>query len=204
MADGRCCPTSISRSSTLRPKCSAHAPPGRAGEDAGARSAAGARPVPISPSARPSSSGSRARRRMTSRCCSTGLRKPSSIVSAVFATSRSRARKPTTLRRPVARRLKEERWHRLMQRQQAISARRLKRKVGTRQKVIIDDVGPTVEGTHEGRCTADRRRGPCRKPPPVARRARSRPSGSSARTPMTCTEPPWGSDQRAPRMRARR
>ncbi len=40
--------------------------------------------------------------------------------------------------------VKEERWHRFMQRQQAISARRLKRKVGTRQQVIIDEVGPTV------------------------------------------------------------
>jgi ribosomal protein S12 methylthiotransferase len=40
--------------------------------------------------------------------------------------------------------VKEERWHQLMRRQQAISARRLKRKVGTRQKVIIDEVGPTV------------------------------------------------------------
>jgi ribosomal protein S12 methylthiotransferase len=38
--------------------------------------------------------------------------------------------------------VKEERWHRFMQRQQAISARRLKRKVGTRQAVIIDHVGP--------------------------------------------------------------
>jgi ribosomal protein S12 methylthiotransferase len=35
----------------------------------------------------------------------------------------------------------EERWHRLMRHQQAISARRLKRKVGTRQAVIIDEVG---------------------------------------------------------------
>ncbi len=40
--------------------------------------------------------------------------------------------------------IKEERWHRFMQRQQAISARRLKQKVGTRQQVIIDEVGPTV------------------------------------------------------------
>jgi ribosomal protein S12 methylthiotransferase len=40
--------------------------------------------------------------------------------------------------------IKEERWNRLMQHQQAISARRLKRKVGTRQQVIIDAVGPTV------------------------------------------------------------
>jgi ribosomal protein S12 methylthiotransferase len=39
--------------------------------------------------------------------------------------------------------VKEERWHRFMQRQQAISARRLKRKVGTRQQVIVDEAGPT-------------------------------------------------------------
>jgi ribosomal protein S12 methylthiotransferase len=38
----------------------------------------------------------------------------------------------------------EERWHRFMARQQAISKQRLKRKVGTRQDVIIDEVGPTV------------------------------------------------------------
>ena len=40
--------------------------------------------------------------------------------------------------------VKEERWHRFMQRQQAISARRLRRKVGTRQQVLIDQAGPTV------------------------------------------------------------
>jgi ribosomal protein S12 methylthiotransferase len=40
--------------------------------------------------------------------------------------------------------LKEERWHRLMAHQQSISTRRLKRKLGTRQQVIIDAVGPTV------------------------------------------------------------
>ena len=37
--------------------------------------------------------------------------------------------------------VKEERWHRFMRRQQAISARRLKCRVGTRQQVIIDEVG---------------------------------------------------------------
>jgi ribosomal protein S12 methylthiotransferase len=37
--------------------------------------------------------------------------------------------------------VKDERWHRLMARQQAISAKRLRRKVGTRQAVIIDTVG---------------------------------------------------------------
>jgi ribosomal protein S12 methylthiotransferase len=36
--------------------------------------------------------------------------------------------------------VKEERWHRFMGHQQAISARRLKRRVGTRQQVIIDEV----------------------------------------------------------------
>jgi ribosomal protein S12 methylthiotransferase len=40
--------------------------------------------------------------------------------------------------------VKEQRWHRFMKHQQAISARRLKRKVGTRQQIIIDEVGPTV------------------------------------------------------------
>ena len=35
--------------------------------------------------------------------------------------------------------VKEERWHRLMKHQQPISARRLKRKVGTRQQVIVDE-----------------------------------------------------------------
>jgi ribosomal protein S12 methylthiotransferase len=45
---------------------------------------------------------------------------------------------------PVPAEVKEERWHRLMAHQQAISTRRLKRKLGTRQQVIIDAVGPTV------------------------------------------------------------
>jgi len=39
-----------------------------------------------------------------------------------------------------------------MARQQKISARRLKRKVGTRQQIIIDEVGPTVA---KGRSKAD-------------------------------------------------
>src|SRR6186713_2114670 len=53
---------------------------------------------------------------------------------------------------PVPDEIKEQRWHRFMQTQQKISARRLKRKVGTRQKVIIDEVGPTVT---KGRSMAD-------------------------------------------------
>ena len=53
---------------------------------------------------------------------------------------------------PVADEVKEERWHRFMQAQQKISARRLKRKVGTRQQVIIDEVGASVA---KGRSMAD-------------------------------------------------
>jgi ribosomal protein S12 methylthiotransferase len=45
---------------------------------------------------------------------------------------------------PVPADIKEDRWNRFMARQQAISGRRLKRKVGTRQQVIIDELGPTV------------------------------------------------------------
>jgi ribosomal protein S12 methylthiotransferase len=48
--------------------------------------------------------------------------------------------------------VKESRWHRFMQAQQKISARRIKRKVGTRQQVIIDEVGPSVS---KGRSMAD-------------------------------------------------
>jgi ribosomal protein S12 methylthiotransferase len=53
---------------------------------------------------------------------------------------------------PVADEVKQERWNTLMARQQTISMRKLKRKVGTRQQVIIDEVGPTVA---KGRSKAD-------------------------------------------------
>ena len=48
--------------------------------------------------------------------------------------------------------IKEQRWRRFMQAQQKISARRSQKKVGTRQKVIIDELGPTVS---KGRSMAD-------------------------------------------------
>jgi ribosomal protein S12 methylthiotransferase len=48
--------------------------------------------------------------------------------------------------------VKQERWNALMARQQKISARRLKRKVGTRQQIIIDEAGPAVS---KGRSKAD-------------------------------------------------
>ena len=53
---------------------------------------------------------------------------------------------------PVADEIKQERWHRLMRHQQAISAKRLKRKIGTRQQIIIDRIGPSVA---RGRSHAD-------------------------------------------------
>jgi len=43
---------------------------------------------------------------------------------------------------PVPEAVKEERWHRLMRHQQPISQKRLKRKVGLREQVLIDEVGP--------------------------------------------------------------
>jgi ribosomal protein S12 methylthiotransferase len=52
----------------------------------------------------------------------------------------------------VSEEVKQERWTALMARQQKISTRRLKRKVGTRQQVIVDEVGPTVA---KGRSKAD-------------------------------------------------
>ena len=48
--------------------------------------------------------------------------------------------------------VKQERWNALMARQQAISARRQKRKLGSRQQIIVDEVGPTVA---KGRSKAD-------------------------------------------------
>jgi ribosomal protein S12 methylthiotransferase len=49
--------------------------------------------------------------------------------------------------------VKEERWRRFMERQQTISARRLKRRVGSRQQVIIDAVGAAGQAT--GRTRGD-------------------------------------------------
>lgn len=53
---------------------------------------------------------------------------------------------------PVPDEIKTARWNALMARQQKISAQRLKRKVGTRQQIIIDEVGPSVA---KGRSKAD-------------------------------------------------
>jgi ribosomal protein S12 methylthiotransferase len=45
---------------------------------------------------------------------------------------------------PVPAEVRDDRWRRFMARQQAVSMRRLRRKVGHRLDVIIDEVGPTV------------------------------------------------------------
>ncbi|MGD9837212.1 MAG: 30S ribosomal protein S12 methylthiotransferase RimO [Afipia sp.] len=57
-----------------------------------------------------------------------------------------------SIENPVPDEIKTARWNALMARQQKISAQRLKRKVGTRQQIIIDEVGPTVS---KGRSKAD-------------------------------------------------
>ncbi|HTZ02354.1 MAG TPA: radical SAM protein, partial [Xanthobacteraceae bacterium] len=50
--------------------------------------------------------------------------------------------------------IKDERWHRLMAHQQAISQKRLKRKVGNRERVIIDEVD-AKSGRAKGRSKGD-------------------------------------------------
>ncbi len=63
---------------------------------------------------------------------------------------------------PVPEALKQERYHRLMQRQQQISRKRLQRKIGARERVIIDEVGidkvrlaGSSPGTAKGRSKGD-------------------------------------------------
>src|SRR6266550_5135261 len=52
---------------------------------------------------------------------------------------------------PVPNDVKEERWHRLMEHQQAISHKRLKRRIGHREQVILDEVGPSgAKGRSKG------------------------------------------------------
>jgi ribosomal protein S12 methylthiotransferase len=55
---------------------------------------------------------------------------------------------------PVPDEIKDERWNRLMARQQAISQKRLKRKVGNREPVIIDEVDQR-SGVATGRTRGD-------------------------------------------------
>jgi ribosomal protein S12 methylthiotransferase len=59
---------------------------------------------------------------------------------------------------PVPEAVKEERWNRLMAHQQAISHKRLMRKVGHNERVIIDEIGPLAgldPGIAKGRTRGD-------------------------------------------------
>jgi ribosomal protein S12 methylthiotransferase len=47
--------------------------------------------------------------------------------------------------------VKEERWHRLMQVQQGVSAKRLQRRIGAREQIIIDEVGMNGAGPLSGK-----------------------------------------------------
>ena len=52
---------------------------------------------------------------------------------------------------PVPNDVKEQRWHRLMEHQQAISHKRLKRRIDNREQVIIDEVGSSgAKGRSKG------------------------------------------------------
>jgi ribosomal protein S12 methylthiotransferase len=55
---------------------------------------------------------------------------------------------------PVPDEVKEARWHRLMRHQQAISAKRLRRKLGQRIDVIVDEAG-SAAGTAKARSKSD-------------------------------------------------
>ncbi len=83
-----------------------------------------------------------ARPRRSSRNCWTSSTRHSSTAWAASSSSRWRAQPANALENPVPDEVKAERYDRFMLKQQAISARRLKRKVGTRQQVIIDSVTP--------------------------------------------------------------
>ncbi len=56
---------------------------------------------------------------------------------------------------PVPEEVKESRWKRFMERQQAISARLLKQKIGQRIQVIIDEPGGGTSAAAKGRGKAD-------------------------------------------------
>ena len=90
---------------------------------------------------------SRRDRRRISTSFSPGLPKRSSTASAASASSRSPAPPANALPDPVPAEVKEQRWHRLMQAQQAISTARLRQKVGRRVPVIVDETaGRSAKG----------------------------------------------------------
>src|SRR5262249_52757734 len=131
----------------------AHAPPSRAGEDARAHPPLAGR---LSRSRHPLEF-----HRGISRRDGDGFRTAARVAGrgrtrfdrvGCFRYEAVEAAAANALAPPVADEIKQERWDRLMQHQQAISAKRLKRKVGTRQPILIDEIGPTVA---KGRSRAD-------------------------------------------------
>ena len=146
-ADGRGQGPALSRHSVparLAGGAEGDAPAGQPGKDARAHPRLARDLRRTSPSARPSSSASPARRRRTSRCCSTGSARRRSTAPAASNTSPSPARRQTTSAVPVPQEVKDERWHRFMRAQQKISATKLAAKVGKRLPVIIDEPGTAV------------------------------------------------------------
>ena len=92
--------------------------------------------------ARPSSSAFPARPMPISNSCSTGWTRPQLDRVGCFKYEPVDGATSNALDGAVPQEVKEERWHRFMKKQQAISARRQKRKVGTRQQVLIDELTP--------------------------------------------------------------
>ena len=151
MAEGRILPYLDIPSSTRAPRCCARCAAPAATTACWRRSAAGANRRPTSPCAPPSSSASPARPRRTSACCWTSWRRRSWTASAAQVRERRGRARQCALRARRGRG-EEERWHRFMQAQQEVSARRMAAKVGRRIDVIIDEVD--AEGAI-GRSSAD-------------------------------------------------
>src|ERR1700733_11263120 len=107
----------------------------------------GARRVPTSPSVRRSSSAFPAKPKRIFPCCWSGSARRGGLGGAeldrvgCFRYEPVAGAMANDLGAPVPDAVKEERWNRLMQLQQEISAKRLKQKIGAREQVIIDEIG---------------------------------------------------------------
>ena len=106
------------------------------------------------PSARPSSSAFRARPRRISRSCWIGSARPNSIGSAASATSPSTAPQPTTCGAAFRTTSRRSAGTASCSASRTFRAKRLKRKVGSREHVIIDEVGPNGQARAAPRAAA--------------------------------------------------
>ena len=132
---------------------------------------AGARSVPTSRCARPSSSVFRARPKRISTYLLDWLDEAELDRVGCFRYEPVAGAAANDLAAPVPDEVKEERWHRFMQRQQAISARRLQAQ-GRHPPAGHHRRGRPErrQGPHQGRRAGDRRRRLRREPPAAARR----------------------------------